>query len=218
MTSTAGPVRFFATLLRLTCILESEKMSESVKTVILQYLVCAVLGVIEKQLLMHLDWMLPFPAAVNQTASTTPKTWRKPNDAISASDAPQKEDEVCKYSARCHLTNNQGVAICFVVRRRWRWRLFKMSRQNCSRRGRRDGGRKGGRRQSRGTGTMWVIVQVENASTCVAEEADLNDFGVLLSPCDDGQELSFIYTFSSSTFFSQISSTSVRLPCCFFTN
>ncbi|XP_075881122.1 eukaryotic translation initiation factor 4 gamma 3 isoform X2 [Nelusetta ayraudi] len=29
----------------------------------------------------------------NQTASTTPKTWRKPNDAISASDATQKEDE-----------------------------------------------------------------------------------------------------------------------------
>lgn len=28
---------------------------------------------------------------------------------------------------------------------------------------------------------MWVIVQVENVSTCVAEEADINDFGVLLS-------------------------------------
>lgn len=28
---------------------------------------------------------------------------------------------------------------------------------------------------------MWVIVQVENVSTCVAEEADVNDFGVLLS-------------------------------------
>lgn len=34
--------------------------------------------------------------------------------------------------------------------------------------------------ESRGTGTMWVIVQVENVSTCVVEEADMNDFGVLL--------------------------------------
>lgn len=33
----------------------------------------------------------------------------------------------------------------------------------------------------RGKGTMWVIVQVENVSTCGAEEADMNDFGVLLS-------------------------------------
>lgn len=32
--------------------------------------------------------------AVNQTASAIPKTWRKPNEGISAGDAPQKEDEV----------------------------------------------------------------------------------------------------------------------------
>lgn len=32
--------------------------------------------------------------SVNQTASAIPKTWRKPNEGISAGDAPQKEDEV----------------------------------------------------------------------------------------------------------------------------
>lgn len=32
--------------------------------------------------------------AVNQTASAIPKTWRKPNEGISAGDAPQKEEEV----------------------------------------------------------------------------------------------------------------------------
>lgn len=39
----------------------------------------------------------------------------------------------------------------------------------------------GGGWESRGTGTMWVIVQVENVSTCVVQAADMNDFGVLLS-------------------------------------
>ncbi|XP_044205759.1 eukaryotic translation initiation factor 4 gamma 3 isoform X4 [Thunnus albacares] len=33
------------------------------------------------------------PTTVNQTASAIPKTWRKPNEGISAGDAPQKEDE-----------------------------------------------------------------------------------------------------------------------------
>ncbi|XP_029991006.1 eukaryotic translation initiation factor 4 gamma 3 isoform X7 [Sphaeramia orbicularis] len=33
------------------------------------------------------------PTIVNQTTSTIPKTWRKPNEGISAGDAPQKEDE-----------------------------------------------------------------------------------------------------------------------------
>ncbi|XP_040014741.1 eukaryotic translation initiation factor 4 gamma 3 [Xiphias gladius] len=33
------------------------------------------------------------PTTVNQTASAIPKTWRKPNEAISAGEAPQKEDE-----------------------------------------------------------------------------------------------------------------------------
>ncbi|KAM3621369.1 uncharacterized protein V6R79_010350 [Siganus canaliculatus] len=33
------------------------------------------------------------PTTVNQTASTIPKTWRKPNEGISAGDAPQKEEE-----------------------------------------------------------------------------------------------------------------------------
>lgn len=36
-----------------------------------------------------------FPA-VSQTASAIPKTWRKPNEGISAGDTPQKEDEVGK--------------------------------------------------------------------------------------------------------------------------
>lgn len=31
---------------------------------------------------------------VNQTASAIPKTWRKPNEVISAGDAPQMEDKV----------------------------------------------------------------------------------------------------------------------------
>lgn len=30
-------------------------------------------------------------------------------------------------------------------------------------------------------GTIWAKVQVENVSTCVVREADINDFGVLLS-------------------------------------
>ncbi|CAB1424976.1 unnamed protein product, partial [Pleuronectes platessa] len=33
------------------------------------------------------------PGPVNQTASAIPKTWRKPNEGISAGDAPQKQDE-----------------------------------------------------------------------------------------------------------------------------
>ncbi|XP_054866823.1 eukaryotic translation initiation factor 4 gamma 3 isoform X13 [Amphiprion ocellaris] len=33
------------------------------------------------------------PTTVNQTASAIPKTWRKPNEGISAGDEPQKEDE-----------------------------------------------------------------------------------------------------------------------------
>ncbi|XP_063767497.1 eukaryotic translation initiation factor 4 gamma 3 isoform X15 [Eleginops maclovinus] len=33
------------------------------------------------------------PTTVNQTASAIPKTWRKPNEGISAVDAPQKEEE-----------------------------------------------------------------------------------------------------------------------------
>ncbi|KAK1901453.1 Eukaryotic translation initiation factor 4 gamma 3 [Dissostichus eleginoides] len=33
------------------------------------------------------------PTTVNQTASAIPKTWRKPNEGISAVDAPHKEDE-----------------------------------------------------------------------------------------------------------------------------
>ncbi|XP_041804790.1 eukaryotic translation initiation factor 4 gamma 3 isoform X10 [Chelmon rostratus] len=33
------------------------------------------------------------PTTVNQTASAIPKTWRKPNEGITAGDAPQKEDE-----------------------------------------------------------------------------------------------------------------------------
>ncbi|CAJ1050159.1 LOW QUALITY PROTEIN: eukaryotic translation initiation factor 4 gamma 3 [Xyrichtys novacula] len=33
------------------------------------------------------------PTTVNQTASALPKTWRKPNEGISAGDATQKEDE-----------------------------------------------------------------------------------------------------------------------------
>ncbi|KAM7401729.1 hypothetical protein PAMP_017024 [Pampus punctatissimus] len=33
------------------------------------------------------------PTTVNQIASTIPKTWRKPNEGISAGEAPQKEDE-----------------------------------------------------------------------------------------------------------------------------
>uniref|UniRef100_A0A665XDA9 Eukaryotic translation initiation factor 4 gamma, 3a n=1 Tax=Echeneis naucrates TaxID=173247 RepID=A0A665XDA9_ECHNA len=33
------------------------------------------------------------PITVNQTASAIPKTWRKPNDGISAGDTPQNEDE-----------------------------------------------------------------------------------------------------------------------------
>lgn len=33
------------------------------------------------------------PITVNQTASAIPKTWRKPNEVISAGDTPQKEDE-----------------------------------------------------------------------------------------------------------------------------
>uniref|UniRef100_A0A671YKL2 Eukaryotic translation initiation factor 4 gamma 3 n=1 Tax=Sparus aurata TaxID=8175 RepID=A0A671YKL2_SPAAU len=37
--------------------------------------------------------------AVNQTASAIPKTWRKPNEGISAGDAPQKEEEVTNDSA-----------------------------------------------------------------------------------------------------------------------
>lgn len=48
---------------------------------------------------------------------------------------------------------------------------------------------------------MWVIVQVENVSTCVAEEADVNDFGVLLSSRNHSQELSLIFTLGSTTFF-----------------
>ena len=39
--------------------------------------------------------------AVNQTASAIPKTWRKPNEGISAGEAPQKEDEV-RREARSH--------------------------------------------------------------------------------------------------------------------
>lgn len=50
--------------------------------------------------LMNVLWLNAYSSmcflAVNQTASTIPKTWRKPNDGISASDALQKEDEVCK--------------------------------------------------------------------------------------------------------------------------
>lgn len=42
-------------------------------------------------------------------------------------------------------------------------------------------------------GTMWEIVQVENVSTCVAGEADINDFGVLLSSENDSKELSIIF-------------------------
>nr|XP_040060754.1 eukaryotic translation initiation factor 4 gamma 3 isoform X11 [Gasterosteus aculeatus aculeatus] len=33
------------------------------------------------------------PTTVNQTASVTPKSWRKPNEGISAGDTPQKDDE-----------------------------------------------------------------------------------------------------------------------------
>lgn len=54
--------------------------------------------------------------------------------------------------------------------------------------------------ESRGTGTMWVIVQVENVSTCVVEEADMNDFGVLLSSENDSQGLSIISRLSWPTF------------------
>lgn len=68
--------------------------------------------------------------------------------------------------------------------------------------------------ESRGTGTMWVIVQVENVSTCVVEEADMNDFGVLLSSENDSQGLSIIFRLSWPTFFLQI--TFVQLFFTFF--
>lgn len=41
-------------------------------------------------------------------------------------------------------------------------------------------------------GTMWAIVQVESVSTCVVREADINDFGVLLSSESVSKELSII--------------------------
>lgn len=40
---------------------------------------------------------------------------------------------------------------------------------------------------------MWARVQVENVSTCVAREADINDFGVLLFSKNDSVELSIIF-------------------------
>lgn len=55
--------------------------------------------------------------------------------------------------------------------------------------------------ESRGTCAMWVIVQVENVSTCVVEEADMNDFGVLLSSENDSQGLFIISRLSWPTFF-----------------
>lgn len=47
---------------------------------------------------------------------------------------------------------------------------------------------------------MWVIVQVKNVSTCVVEEADINDFGVLLSSENNSKELSIIFIAQSAHF------------------
>lgn len=41
----------------------------------------------------HQTLAMRSPTTVNQTASAIPKTWRKPNEGISAGDAPQKEEE-----------------------------------------------------------------------------------------------------------------------------
>lgn len=56
---------------------------------------------------------LCFPA-VNQTASAIPKTWRKPNEGISAGDAPQKEDEVIKKTANCAGRGNKGFKVLYI--------------------------------------------------------------------------------------------------------
>lgn len=44
-----------------------------------------------------------------------------------------------------------------------------------------------------GKGTMWETVQVESASTCVEREADMNDFGLLLSFVKSSKTLSIIF-------------------------
>lgn len=140
--------------------------------------------------------------AVNQTASAIPKTWRKPNEGISAGDAPQKEEEV---------TNDVwNWWHFFVIRWQISYLLFNSLVRSChlflffkplvSYFGTRHlkmpirywrSGQRGWER--RGKGTMWAIVQVENVPTCEVEEADINDLGVLLSSENDSEELSIIF-------------------------
>lgn len=50
---------------------------------------------------------------VNQTASAIPKTWRKPNEGISAGDTPQREEEVRAEAAssQCKMTRETEEAI-----------------------------------------------------------------------------------------------------------
>lgn len=52
--------------------------------------------------------MLP---VVNQTAPAIPKTWRKPNEVVSAGDAPQMEDKVRKIFRKIkRAVENKAVA------------------------------------------------------------------------------------------------------------
>lgn len=56
--------------------------------------------------------MLP---VVNQTAPAIPKTWRKPNEVVSAGDAPQMEDKVRKILQAVASIKMQLLLICSIL-------------------------------------------------------------------------------------------------------